>query len=171
MPRFVAFLRGVSPMNVKMPALKASFEDAGFTDVRTILSSGNVAFSTVITNEREIEREAEDAMTRSLGRSFYTIVRSSGDLKRLLAVNYFDIHGIPGTAKRMVSFMRETREPRVSLPLVRDHASVFLLIGREAFTAYVPTDKGPVFMDLIERVFGKDVTTRTIETIKRCLSA
>ena len=46
MPRYVAFLRGVSPMNAKMPELRRCFENAGFRDVRTLLSSGNVVFST-----------------------------------------------------------------------------------------------------------------------------
>ena len=41
---YAAFLRGVSPMNVKMPDLKLAFEAAGFEDVRTVLSSGNVVF-------------------------------------------------------------------------------------------------------------------------------
>jgi len=44
MPRFVAFLRGVSPLNARMPELKSSFEAAGFRNVRTVLSSGNVVF-------------------------------------------------------------------------------------------------------------------------------
>lgn len=171
MPRFVAFLRGVSPMNTKMLALKASFESAGFSDVRTILSSGNIAFNTGISDEREIERLAEEAMSRTLGRPFYTIVRTSENLKRLLAVNHYEIHGIPDNAKRVITFIREAREPRVSLPLAQDQASVFLLSGREAFTAYVPTDKGPVFMGLIERAFGTEVTTRTIETVAKCASA
>ena len=48
MTRYVAFLRGVSPMNCKMPALKRCFEAAGFTDVKTILSSGNVAFTAAL---------------------------------------------------------------------------------------------------------------------------
>jgi len=43
--RYAAFLRGVSPMNLKMPALKACLEAAGLTDVRTLLSSGNAVFS------------------------------------------------------------------------------------------------------------------------------
>ncbi len=43
MPRYAAFLRGVGPMNAKMPELKQVFEAAGFTDVKTILASGNVA--------------------------------------------------------------------------------------------------------------------------------
>jgi uncharacterized protein (DUF1697 family) len=44
MPRYVAFLRGVSPMNAKMAELKRCFEGAGYTDVKTVLSSGNVVF-------------------------------------------------------------------------------------------------------------------------------
>src|ERR1041385_1159873 len=39
MPRYAAFLRGVMPMNCKMAALKAAFEAAGFTDVKTVASS------------------------------------------------------------------------------------------------------------------------------------
>src|SRR5258707_3906639 len=44
-PRYAAFLRGVMPTNAKMPDLKRAFEAAGFTDVRTVLASGNVVFS------------------------------------------------------------------------------------------------------------------------------
>ena len=44
MPRYVALLRGISPMNAKMPELKRCFEDAGFGNVKTLLSSGNVVF-------------------------------------------------------------------------------------------------------------------------------
>jgi uncharacterized protein (DUF1697 family) len=38
-------LRGVSPMNARMPELKRCFEAAGLEDVKTVLSSGNVAFT------------------------------------------------------------------------------------------------------------------------------
>jgi uncharacterized protein (DUF1697 family) len=40
MKRYAAFLRGVSPMDAKMPELTAAFELAGFTDVKTILPAG-----------------------------------------------------------------------------------------------------------------------------------
>lgn len=63
------------------------------------------------------------------------------------------------------------REPLVALPLTQDQATVLCRRGREVYTAYVPTDKGPVFMRLIERAFGRDVTTRTIETVARCAAA
>lgn len=171
MPRFVAFLRGVSPLNAKMPELKASFEGAGFADVRTILSSGNVVFDAAAAIESDIEKRAEEAMVRTLGRSFFTIVRPAEYLRQLLASDPYRLHGIPSDAKRVVSFLRTVREPRVALPLAEDFASVFLCSGREVFTAYQSTDKGPVFMNLIERAFGTEITTRTLETVARCAAA
>ena len=171
MPRFVAFLRGVSPMNAKMPALKASFESAGFTQVRTVLASGNVVFDAVETAEAVIERRAEAAMARELGRAFFTIVRPVARLREMLSDPPFEAHGIAPHAKRVVSFLRAAQAPRVPLPLAQDMASVFLCTGREVFTAYVPTGNGPVFMNLIERAFGTELTTRTWETVARCAAA
>jgi uncharacterized protein (DUF1697 family) len=75
MPRYVAFLRGVNPMNAKMPELKRCFESAGFSDVKTVLSSGNVVFTSSIRSAARIERKAEAAMAKCLKRAFYTIVR------------------------------------------------------------------------------------------------
>lgn len=62
MPRYVAFLRGVSPMNARMPALKACFEAAAFTEVRTVLSSGNVVFNARSSSLATLERRVERAM-------------------------------------------------------------------------------------------------------------
>ena len=171
MPRYVALLRGVSPLNAKMPELKASFESAGFSNVRTVLSSGNVVFDSVQTNQAVIEAMAEAAMERLLGRIFYTIVRSIPELKTLLAADPYTRHGIPSDAKRVVSFFREPPSPKILLPLAQDLASVFLVQGREAFTAYRPTEKGPVFMTIIEKAFGKNVTTRTLDTVAKCANA
>jgi uncharacterized protein (DUF1697 family) len=43
--------------------------------------------------------------------------------------------------------------------------------GRELFTAHVPGPKGAPFMALIERAFGKAITTRTWETVARVARA
>jgi uncharacterized protein (DUF1697 family) len=70
MKRYAAFLRGVSPMNAKMPELKKAFEAAGFTDVKTVLSSGNVVFSAPAAPEAALERKAEATMAKRLGNAF-----------------------------------------------------------------------------------------------------
>ena len=171
MARYVAFLRGVSPTNASMPALKACFEGAGFANVRTLLSSGNVAFDARAASEAAIERKAEQAMLKSLGRSFYTIVRPAAHLQALLATDPYAAHRVPARAKRVVSFLREVREPRIALPLAQDEAAVLCLVGREVFSAYLPSEKGPVFMKLIENAFGSDVTTRTWDTVAKCAAA
>jgi len=67
MPRYVALLRGVSPMNARMPALRACFEGAGFTNVTTLLSSGNVVFDAPRRGDATLARQAEAAMAQTLG--------------------------------------------------------------------------------------------------------
>ena len=171
MPRYVAFLRGVSPVNAKMPELKRCFEEAGFSNVRTLLSSGNVAFDARATSEAALERRAEASMQESLGRAFYTIVRPAGALRDLVETDPYAAFALPANAKRVVSFLRESRGAALRFPIESGGARILSMVGREVFTAYVPGDKGPVFMALIEKAFGTEVTTRTWETVRKCVAA
>ena len=110
-------------------------------------------------------------MQNALGRTFYTIVRRVDSLLALLETDPYAAVALPANAKRVVSFMREPRSSKLVLPLALDDARVLCVIGTEAFTAYVPNEKGPVFMTLIEKSFGADITTRTWETIRKCAAA
>ena len=96
MARYVAFLRGVSPTNAKMPALARCFELAGFTDVKTVLSSGNVVFASQIRSVAEMERKAEATMAKFWKR--YSIERRSdtGMPSRLSASMSFGMSSAPG---------------------------------------------------------------------------
>ena len=107
MPRYAAFLRGVSPMNAKMPELKKAFERAGFTDVKTVLSSGNVVFTSRAGSESSLEDKAEAAMSEHLGRVFGTIVRSVDSLRALLKADPWTRFELPPESKRVVTFLRE----------------------------------------------------------------
>jgi uncharacterized protein (DUF1697 family) len=171
MPRYVALLRGVSPSNCKMPQLKECFQAAGFEDVRTLLSSGNVVFTTRDSSWAALERQAEQAMLDSLGHAFPTIIRPAEYLQALVASDPFAEFALPPAAKRVVTFLRRPENPGVELPLERDGARILKLAGTEVFTAYEPGPKGPVFMTLLERTFGKDITTRTLDTVKKCAVA
>ena len=171
MTRYVDFLRGVSPMNCKMPALKRSFEAAGFGEVKTLLSSGNVAFSARPAVVPVLEKQAEDAMANHLGRMFPTIVRPAAFLQALVEPDPFAAFELPPNAKRIVTFLRRPYEGQVELPIQRDDATILKLAGTEVFSAYVPGDKGPVFMTLLERTFGTEVTTRTLDTVRKCAVA
>jgi uncharacterized protein (DUF1697 family) len=171
MPRYVAFLRGVSPMNAKMPELKRCFEKAGFSRVKTVLASGNVVFDARAASDASLERRAETAMQAELGRSFRTIVRSTEFLQGLLASDPYASFGVPAHAKRVITFLRATPAKKLALPIESDGARILRMDDREVFTAYVAGDKGPVFMVLIEKAFGTDVTTRTWDTLRKCAGA
>lgn len=158
-------------MNAKMPALKKAFEAAGFTEVQTVLSSGNVVFSSRSASDSSLQRVAEAAMQEELGQAFLTIVRPIDVLREMLASDPYRTFRLGPPAKRIVTFLRDRPKAKVTLPLELEGARLLLLNGRELFSAYVPSPKGAVFMTLIERTFGKELTTRTWDTVARVARA
>lgn len=168
MARYIAFLRGVSPVIVKNAQLKHAFEEAGFTDVRTVLSSGNVAFNSSTEPESKLARRAEEAMAKHLARSFYTIVRPSSFLRNLAETDPFMAINPPASAKRIVTFLGEQYPGSLSLPIEASDGWILAMYGGDVLSAYLPNAGGSAVMRLIEKVFGSKVTTRTWETVKKC---
>jgi uncharacterized protein (DUF1697 family) len=171
MQRYAAFLRGVSPMNAKMPELAKAFAGAGFRDVKTLLSSGNVVFSAQRASDAALQRKAEAAMARSLGKSFETFVRPIAHLQALLDADPFARHDIPPAAKRVVTFLHEAPAALPALPIEQQGARILAVHGREVLTCYVPVANSPVFMQLIARHFGQAQTTRTWDTLRKVCAA
>lgn len=164
--RYAAFLRGVMPTNCKMAELRRAFEDAGFRDVKTYLASGNVTFDAPKQSSASLEKKAEAAIEKSLGRSFPTFIRSIAELEALLESDPYKGARLKPGSKKIVTFLRGTPEG-LKLPLEQDEARVLRLEGSQLFTVYAPTPKGPVFMKLIESAVGKEQTTRTWDTVTK----
>jgi len=171
MPTYAAFLRGVSPLNAKMADLKQCFEAAGFGRVKTVLGSGNVVFDSRKAARTSLERRIEAAMQKSLDRVFATTVRSIEELAALQAADPYASFSLPSKAKRVVTLLHAKPTVKVKLPVELDDAQILCVRGTEVFSAYVPNAKGPVFMALIEKTFGKDLTTRTWDTIGKVVKA
>jgi len=167
MPRYAALLRGVSPMNLKMPELKAAFEAAGFEDVKTILSSGNAVFTAPASSQPAREKKCEAALMKRVGKTFPTIVRRVEALRELLESDPYRGFRLAPGSKRVVTFLRNPPKTKLTLPIELHGARILAVVGTEVLSAYVRTPKGPVFMTLIEKAFGKEVTTRTWETVQK----
>ena len=150
-------------MNLKMPDLKAALEQAGFTAVKTLLSSGNVVFSG--------RRATAVAIEIKVGKKFGVIVRTIEELRALLDSDPYKAFRVPAGAKRVVTFLRSAPETKLKLPPELDGARIWSVRGRDALSAYTRSDKGPVFMVLLEKTFGKDVTTRTWDTVAKVAKA
>jgi hypothetical protein len=93
--------------------LKECFQAAGFDDVRTLLSSGNVVFTTRESSWTTLERQAGQAILSSLGYAFPTIVRPTEYLQDLVASDPFAEFTLPPAAKRVVTFLRRAESPGV----------------------------------------------------------
>ena len=167
MPRYAAFLRGVMPTNCKMADLREAFEAAGFTEVATVISSGNVVFDAPVTPVASLERKAEAAMHHRLGKTFLTIVRPVNGLRKLLESDPYKSFRLGPKTKRIVTFLRERPSKTLQLPIEFEEVRILAMQGGAIFSAYSPNPKGPVFMSLLEKTFGKEQTTRTWDTVAK----
>ena len=73
MTRYVALLRGinVNGITIAMSDLADAFRELGYTDVKTVLASGNVIFSSRSGDGAKLEVQIEKHLHASLG---YVIV-------------------------------------------------------------------------------------------------
>jgi uncharacterized protein (DUF1697 family) len=109
-------------------------------------------------------------MTQHLGGAFVTFIRSVDDLHLLLATSPFEPFRARPRSKRVVVFLRETPRLELALPIQRRTARILCIQGREVFADYGSED-GPALMQLLERTFGKAITTRTWQTVERAARA
>ncbi len=87
MPRYVAFLRAVNVGGrfVKMADLRASLEDAGFTDVETHIQSGNVHVASRRRSSAAVADEMHDVLSGWAGFDVPCIVRTPAEVTALVA--------------------------------------------------------------------------------------
>jgi len=155
------------PTNLKMTALKAAFEAAGFVDVKTVLASGNVLFSAPRQTTVKLAKKAEATLSAELGQTFPTFIEPVEELRALIEDNPWKRWKVPAAAKRVVTILRTVPRAAVELP-VHHHEGVTIW-GRDerrVFTTYLP-GHGPVFMALLQKTFGDDITTRTWDTLAK----
>ena len=158
-------------MNLKMPVLEAALEEAGFSDVKTLLSSGNVVFSGRRATDIAIEKKVESAIEGKTGKKFGVIVRSIEELQALIDADPYQAFRLPRRLETGRHVLARRAGRKLKLPPALDGAQIWTVRGREALSSYVRSDKGPVFMALIEKTFGKDVTTRTWDTVQKVVRA
>jgi len=88
MARYVALLRGINVGGknlIPMPALKASFQEAGFEDVRTYIQSGNVVFSAPPSSQAELTRRTERIIRSAFDHyAASVVVRSASQMRAIV---------------------------------------------------------------------------------------
>jgi hypothetical protein len=83
-PTYVALLRGINVGGknlIRMPALKAAFEDEGFEDVATYIQSGNVVFAAPAARATDLTHRIESMLAEAFDYVPTVVVRSHKQLR------------------------------------------------------------------------------------------
>jgi len=164
--KYVALLRGIGPSNPNMhqKKLEGVLEELGFTNVKAIISSGNVVFGSPSKDIAKLEEKIEKAWPIKLGFNSMTIVRSSDQLKALVAKKPYGATEHSRENYLLVTFFKQ---PPKSIK-----GNYHDVLGVNALCSVIDTtaSKTPDFMAKTDRQFGKDqITSRTWKTIERIL--
>lgn len=174
MKSYVALLRGIAPSNPNMrnEKLREVFEGLGFSNVRTVISSGNVLFETDSRAARTMEATVEKALPEQLGFSSTTIIRSKQELHAVVDRDPFAGMTHSGKTNLNVTFLKKKPKIRLKFPH-RPRGSGYTILGvydREICSVTDLTRSGtPDLMQWLEKEFGKEITTRTYNTVGRIL--
>jgi uncharacterized protein (DUF1697 family) len=85
--KYVALLRGVNVGGanmISMAELKAAFEDAGMSAVRTHINSGNLAFSTDIVDRKQLTEILREAVRERTGLDIDLQLRDVDELRAIV---------------------------------------------------------------------------------------
>lgn len=164
---YVALIRGIMPGNPQMrnAELCRVIHALGYEDVRAVISSGNVVFSSEKTDEKMIEHEMSEALRSELGIPGPVLVRSQLELESLLAARPFKDRSHNQTTYLSVTFFSdETKKAPFSFP----GAKIIRLSDRELCIVTNPEkDPGADVMRSLQNAYGKNITTRTWKTVER----
>lgn len=173
MPVYVALLRGIGPTNPNMrnAKLREVFESLGFSDVRSVISSGNIIFTTPKADVVQLQTKIEQALSEKLGLKNSVILRSQDQLQKLVDDDTFAQLAHAPKTYLTVTFLKDV--PPKGPMATPETSSVIKKIDRKAGVIFAITDttasKTPDFMAWLERQFGKEITTRTFKTVERIL--
>jgi uncharacterized protein (DUF1697 family) len=163
--KYVALLRGISPVNPNMHGekLRGVLKGLGFDNVQTIISSGNVVFESPSKDVKKLEAMIEKAWPEKLGFKSTTIIRSQQQLKELVAQDPFKGAEHSRQSYLLVTFFKHM--PRG----LKDN--FYSQQGVNALCSVINTTmaKTPDFMAQLEKQFGKEITSRTWKTVHRIL--
>ena len=169
--RYVALLRGINVgghHKVPMATLKDAFEAMGFKSVKTFLNSGNVVFETDKVCDKGIEVEIATELAAVFGFPIPVLVRKSGAIQKIIEMDPFGEVQVQKDIRLYVTFLKEGPQEKFSLPWTSPDGSFKILEAAEGMICSVldvSLSKTPDAMKILEKAYGRNITTRNWNTI------
>lgn len=136
MGTWVAFLRGINlgKRQVKMAELKACLEAAGFSDIKTVVASGNVRLSAE-GNAEAIKQKLEQAIEARFSFPVGVVLRSEAELTEMLAGHPFGALDPKADVTRHVLMFDQKLPSGMTLADRPGHTEILRIDTREIYIA------------------------------------
>lgn len=171
MPAYIALLRGVNLAGHKMVAmadLRAMLTDMGFTDVRSLLQSGNLVFQGRAQASATLERKLEQEAQRRLDLETEFHVRTKDEWQTVIKRNPFPeaARNNPGHLLMMCFKDAPAAKDVKGLQAAIKDREVVRAVGRQAYFIY-PDGVGNSRLTtaLIDKTLGLRGTARNWNTV------
>jgi len=177
MSRIVGFLRGVNVggnHKVQMIQLRQLLKtEIGCSNVQTVLNSGNLIFDHPSTDLKDLEIKIEHCLLRTFEFSIPTILVIKTDLDLLQHIHPFELETDNKDLRFYVSFLKKEPTLDIQLPCSTNDNSFTILkvVDKCVFSVLdLNRSKSVNGMQELERIFGKELTTRNWRTINRVIN-
>lgn len=142
----VALLRGVNVSGhrqIAMADLRALFDDLKLGPAKTLLQSGNVAFTGAGKNDARLERLLETETAKRFAMQTEYFVRSAAGLREIVAGNPFEREAERDPGRLVVFFLKQQADRKAAAALRASYAGpeVFELAGKHVYV-YYPQGQG-----------------------------
>ncbi|MFK7970524.1 MAG: DUF1697 domain-containing protein [Bacteroidia bacterium] len=172
---FVAFLRGINVgghHKVPMADLRKEMESLGFQQVTTILNTGNIIFDAADANEKQLEQKLANHLAGVFGFPIPVMIRSAQAVHDLWESEPFKDIEVTKEIRLYASLLAESPQVDISIPWSNENQSYKILDIKANIILSVldlAVTKTPKGMEALEKLFGKNITTRNWNTIKRVI--
>lgn len=167
---YVAFLRGINVgghHKVPMADLRNEFSRLKFENIVTILNSGNIIFDATGSNLGE---KISQHLEKTFGFPVPTIIVPAESIKNLLYNNPFSQVKATKDTRHYVSFLQNDPDTVVDIPWNSPEKDFAIIEKRNKIICSVldlSVTNTPKGMDVLEKIYGKNMTTRNWKTIVR----
>jgi uncharacterized protein (DUF1697 family) len=172
----ISMLRGINlakHKRIKMDALRACYESLKLRDPRTYVQSGNIIFATKEQDLARLSNRIEKGIEQTFGFHSDVILRTTAELKEVIARNPFAERKGIEPAKLVVTFLATDPKPEARGAVLRIKADPeeLNLLGRELYT-YFPNGMGRSKLSWasVEKLFQTNVTSRNWNTVVKMLA-
>jgi len=175
MQSYIAFLRGVNNVGaakrVAMADLRDLFESLGFSDVATLLNSGNVVFSSMDLDCAVLRTRIEKALAVELGLKTTAVVFSAKELRKAVSEN--PLSKIAVNRSHLLVLIPRNRSDLVKLRSLLEQKWKPEALAKGRYVAYLWCANGVARSPLwaaADKALERSGTVRNINTLSKAVA-